>query len=128
MGRAGGLHRRLRTRRTAAGHSARLVPQRRRDRAHSALARDRRARRGFSNLLRHAPADAADRWALHRGRRDGVRATHRPAALRGDAVVDAGARSMATAPSRRRRPVLVWVVFLWYVFSAGYTLLSFALI
>lgn len=35
---------------------------------------------------------------------------------------------MATAPSRRRRRVLVWVVFLWYVFSAGYTLLSFALI
>ena len=32
------------------------------------------------------------------------------------------------SPSRRRRPVLVWVVFLWFVFSAGYTLLSFALI
>lgn len=35
---------------------------------------------------------------------------------------------MAAGPSRRRRPGLVWVVFLWYVFSAGYTLLSFALI
>jgi hypothetical protein len=32
------------------------------------------------------------------------------------------------SPARRRRPALVWVVFLWYVFSAGYTLLSFALI
>ena len=32
------------------------------------------------------------------------------------------------SPPRRRRPALIWVVFLWYVFSAGYTLLSFALI
>ena len=32
------------------------------------------------------------------------------------------------SPARRRRPALIWVVFLWYVFSAGYTLLSFALI
>jgi hypothetical protein len=32
------------------------------------------------------------------------------------------------SPPRRRRPVLVWAVFVWYVFSAGYTLLSFALI
>src|SRR5215831_11654516 len=30
--------------------------------------------------------------------------------------------------ARWRRPVLVWAVFVWYVFSAGYTLLSFALI
>ena len=29
---------------------------------------------------------------------------------------------------RRRRPKLVWVVFLWYLLSGGYTLLSFALI
>src|SRR5262245_66570970 len=28
----------------------------------------------------------------------------------------------------RRRPALVWVIFVWYVLSAGYTLLSFALI
>src|SRR5262245_60969514 len=35
---------------------------------------------------------------------------------------------LSRSPSRRRRPVLVWVVFLWYVFSTGYTLLSFALI
>src|SRR5262245_2406889 len=32
------------------------------------------------------------------------------------------------SPSRRRRPVLVWVVFLWFVVSASYTLRSFALI
>jgi hypothetical protein len=30
--------------------------------------------------------------------------------------------------ARGRRPALVWAVFAWYVFSAGYTLLSFALI
>jgi hypothetical protein len=30
--------------------------------------------------------------------------------------------------SARRRPKLVWVVFLWFVFSVGYTLLSFLLI
>ena len=30
--------------------------------------------------------------------------------------------------ARRRRPRLVWAIFIWYVFSAGYTLLSFALI
>ena len=32
------------------------------------------------------------------------------------------------SPPRRRRPALVWAVFFWYVFSAGYTVLSFALI
>jgi len=30
--------------------------------------------------------------------------------------------------SSRHRPALVWVIFVWYVLSAGYTLLSFALI
>jgi|SRR5215831_9341896 len=30
--------------------------------------------------------------------------------------------------SSRRRPALVWAIFVWYVLSAGYTLLSFALI
>ncbi len=35
---------------------------------------------------------------------------------------------MPAAPSRPRRPGLVWAVFVWYVFSAGYTVLSFALI
>ena len=30
--------------------------------------------------------------------------------------------------SSRRRPALVWAIFVWYVLSAGYTLLSFMLI
>lgn len=37
------------------------------------------------------------------------------------------ARSQGTRP-RRRRPVLVWVVFLWYLVTSGYTLVSFWMI
>jgi len=35
---------------------------------------------------------------------------------------------MEASQPRERRPRLVWAVFLWYLFSAGYTLLSFWLI